>query len=160
MIPHLATSWNCARVMLGPLNRFTISRIWKEAGEERKEPKKWSCQCWNGFWEVLRGFLRKWKKRKSKNKKTKKRESPPRCWEGFVRCISQRPQLAPLASGLTCPHGPSRFAETPEVKAWAQLISVTWMSAMPLASAILSAWALSRLDEEQRRQTGSRSSSW
>ena len=30
------------------------------------------------------------------------------------------------------------------------------MSAMPLASAILSAWALSRLDKEQSRQIGSR----
>ena len=27
--PHLATSWNCARVMLGPLNLFTISLILK-----------------------------------------------------------------------------------------------------------------------------------
>ena len=26
---HLATSWNCARVMLGPLNLFTISLILK-----------------------------------------------------------------------------------------------------------------------------------
>ena len=38
----------------------------------------------------------------------------PRCWEGFARCIVRHPQPAPLASVLTCPHGPSKFARTPE----------------------------------------------
>ena len=40
--PHLATSWNCARVMLGPLNLFTISLILvgSEKSEEHLSGKK------------------------------------------------------------------------------------------------------------------------
>ena len=160
MIPHLATSWNWARVMLGPLNRFTISRIWKEAGEERKEPKKWSCQCWNGFWEVLRGFWGNERREKAKTKK-QRRESHHLGVERVLSVASHSVRNSLLWHLARLVHMvPVDLLKHQQFKASAQLISVTWMSAMPLASAILSAWALGRLDEEQSRQTGSRSSSW
>ena len=112
-IDYLATSWNWARVMLGPLNLFTISRI---------------CR-----WE-------EWSKM-SKNKERR---------QEMTRLSIER--VLSVASDSVCYpflwHQPGLVHMVPvdllRHQLWTnqtKLKSVTWMSAMPLASAILSAGA-------------------
>ena len=104
-------------------------------------------RCWEGFWGNER-------REKAKTKK-QRRESHHLGVERVLSVASHSVRNSLLWHLARLVHMvPVDLLKHQQFKASAQLISVTWMSAMPLASAILSAWALGRLDEEQSRQAG------
>ena len=129
-IDYLATSWNWARVMLGPLNLFTISLIcsWEE-------------------WSKL-------------SKKQRKENDSPQYWEGFVRGIWQRLPPVPLASARTCPHGPGRFAKAPTVNKPNQTQECHLNVCHASGECHLISWSEPSQGEQSRKIGGSFESSW